>query len=382
MVSIVFIQFGNYLEAFTNFELGVPEKYYAQKHSVEYVSKLTQIFNQVTVVCLSSEYEYQLLANGVGVIGLDINNLKSSNLTDTIKSFSPSHIVCRTPNIAVLRYALKNEIKLLPILADSFPKSNLKQWVKRRFLASILNDPKIKFVGNHSINASKSLVEIGVDVKKVIPWDWPHHITPEMFNPKQRCSNDPQLFYAGQISKLKGVYDLVDAVAMLNKITPVKLKIAGNDKEQKLAEYIRIRKLEESIELLGLVPQNSVVNYMVEADMVVIPSRHEYPEGLPMTFYEGLLSRTPVIISNHKMLINKIDNRKSGLIFEASNPDSLAKVCLQLISDPILYSTISYNSSKAWHALKIKVEWSELVDHFIEEDLTKNDIGKISIQSY
>jgi len=39
---------------------------------------------------------------------------------------------------------------------------------------------------------------------------------------------------------------------------------------------------------------------MRSADAIVIPSRHEYPEGLPLTIYEALAARTPIVASDHQ----------------------------------------------------------------------------------
>ena len=37
-------------------------------------------------------------------------------------------------------------------------------------------------------------------------------------------------------------------------------------------------------------------------DIVIVPSRHDYPEGLPMTIYEALAMRTPLVVSDHPMI--------------------------------------------------------------------------------
>ncbi len=51
----------------------------------------------------------------------------------------------------------------------------------------------------------------------------------------------------------------------------------------------------------GLQPNSRVIEAMRSSDLVVVPSHHLYPEGLPCVFYEAIATGTPVICSNHPM---------------------------------------------------------------------------------
>tara|TARA_R110001592_G_scaffold55489_2_gene169483 strand:+ start:6860 stop:8035 length:1176 start_codon:yes stop_codon:yes gene_type:complete len=380
--GIIFVQYGDYRQAYLNMRAGGEQQYYAQRHSVNYVGTLVQEFTDVTVVCLSADYPYEILPNGVGVIGINVRRYGDKTVLDYVSSLALSHIVLRTPSRIILKYAVRKNIAILPIIADSFKRKGVGSIFSHYILSRALNNTKIKYIGNHSLNASLSLANIGVLAEKIIPWDWPHTVVPELFDVKTEISSIPTLFYAGQISKEKGIYDLIDAIELISNVTSVALEVAGNDKDNQLQSYIKYKNLESYITLLGMLPQPDVINRMALADMVIVPSRHEYPEGLPMTIYEGLASRTPLVVSNHAMFVNKVVDRVSGIIFEAGQAESLAQKCLSLIADADLYNKISINSAEAWYALKIKVEWTELVSHFIRDDLEKNDIEKISLVSY
>jgi len=382
MSQIIFIQYGDYKLAFENLNSGGSEKYYAQAHSVQYVESLTARFDKVLVLCLAVNYPCKVLANGVVTIGVDVSKVGASGVVNYIASLSLTHIVLRSPIVKVMSYAIKNKIALLPILADSFVNKSIRNKVSNFFLMKILNNKSIKIVSNHSLNSCLSLVKIGVNKSKVIPWDWPHCTKPEDFLVKSMSSNSPILFYAGQMTKEKGLYDLIDAVGVLNKTKPVFLTIAGNDTGEKVGEYILNKGLQKQVTLLGLVPQKNVVDSMAEADAVIVPSWHEYPEGLPMTIYEGLASRTPLIVSDHPMFTDKVVDNVSGLVFEAGNVESLAFTCLKLFNDDDLYNMISFNSLQAWHDLNIKDEWSQVVDYFIDDELSQVDIKNKSLMSY
>ncbi|KKK78676.1 hypothetical protein LCGC14_2841170, partial [marine sediment metagenome] len=110
MKSIVFIQYGDFKESAEHFDAGGDETYYAQKHSDEYITNLKVHFDNVTVICLSSVYHYQHLPSGVGVFGAA--QLKKKELYSFLDSIQVTHIVCRTPNCSIIKYALKKNIRL------------------------------------------------------------------------------------------------------------------------------------------------------------------------------------------------------------------------------------------------------------------------------
>jgi glycosyltransferase involved in cell wall biosynthesis len=44
---------------------------------------------------------------------------------------------------------------------------------------------------------------------------------------------------------------------------------------------------------LGVIAAEPVLDEMRNSDAVVVPSRHDYSEGLPNTIFEALASRSP-----------------------------------------------------------------------------------------
>jgi glycosyltransferase involved in cell wall biosynthesis len=102
-------------------------------------------------------------------------------------------------------------------------------------------------------------------------------------------------------------------------------------------------------------------------DIVVVPSRHTYAEGLPNTIFEGLASRSPLIISDHPAFQDRLRPKLDCLVFRASDPVSLADNIVQLCKDQRLYTELSNNSQKALNDLYVGLEWSKLVDIFLND---------------
>ena len=121
----------------------------------------------------------------------------------------------------------------------------------------------------------------------------------------------------------------------------------------------------DHVEFLGLIEHEQVVPLMQSSDIVLVPSRPEYPEGFPMSIYEALCSRTPIIASNHPMFLHHLQADTSAVIFQAGDPTHLAANIKRLLSDPVLYQRLSLVSDTTWKNLQIPVKWAELVQRWV-----------------
>jgi glycosyltransferase involved in cell wall biosynthesis len=161
-----------------------------------------------------------------------------------------------------------------------------------------------------------------------------------------------KLLYVGSVTKAKGVGDLLHAVESLrNQGKSVSLTLVGDDPNGEMTALAGKLQLNKVVRFTGVVPNEDVPHAMRASDAVVIPSRHEYPEGLPLTIYEALAARTPIIASNHPMFRGSLVNEQSALIFTAEKVEELASAISRLSSDVELYSALSLNSLEAWQAL-------------------------------
>jgi glycosyltransferase involved in cell wall biosynthesis len=137
-----------------------------------------------------------------------------------IANFRPTHMVLRLPSRSILRWGIRNNVKIITLLADSFYPDSLKTRLNHFYVARLLNHSNVEWVGNHHINSCLSLQKIGVNPGKLIPWDWPSEdLLPEHFSVKylERDRKIYNFFYAGNVVKTKGVGDLIEALALLRE---------------------------------------------------------------------------------------------------------------------------------------------------------------------
>jgi glycosyltransferase involved in cell wall biosynthesis len=152
----------------------------------------------------------------------------------------------------------------------------------------------------------------------------------------------------------------------------VHLKVAGAgeiDKFKALAERLRVG---SAVEFLGLVKNDSVQQIMRDAAVVVVPSQHAYPEGFPLTIYEALCARTPLVASDHPMFARRLIDRVNALIYPSGQPVQLAGRIEELLADQHLYASLSSAAQEAWEGLQVPVKWGDLLYRWIcrrEEDI-------------
>ncbi|WP_293046505.1 glycosyltransferase [Moorena sp. SIO1F2] len=148
---------------------------------------------------------------------------------------------------------------------------------------------------------------------------------------------------------------------------PIKLKLAGYDKTGLFANKAKQLQIEDCVEFLGLVPSNTVVTLMRESDLVLVPSRHEFPEGFPLVITHALCARTPIIASDHPMFINKLKDGINAKIFEAGNSVALAESIQKLLSDSDLYHNLSIASYETWKSLQLPVKFADLIQRWLHD---------------
>lgn len=370
-MRLLIVQYGgDYREAVKRFAAGGEETYYGQKYSVDAVANVGKKADEVATLCCLTEHPYnERLENGVRAIGTGFTQkIQAQKLVGLAKQFQPTHLILRTPNTAIIRWAIQSQLKILLMLADSFNSKRLRDKIRYYQLAKLLNSSQIDWIGNHGVTAGLSLANIGVNPNKIIPWDWPYEMTPHAFTTKnlQLHQETYEIFYVGLVIESKGIGDVIKAVAQLKtQGLSVRLKIAGKGDIERFKNQARDLKIENSVEFLGLVPNKTIVPLMREADLVVVPSRHEYAEGFPKSINEALYSRTPIVASDHPMFLKKLKNRDNALIFKANDPVSLAQCVKELLSDPVLYHSLSSSSYDTLKTLQIPVKWAQLMNNWL-----------------
>jgi glycosyltransferase involved in cell wall biosynthesis len=380
MDSVLIVQHGHFGQAYRRFADGGPETYRDQRISVDLVAGLAPAA-RVTSLALGNEVYQEDLAENLHASCLDRRHLGSGEIARAFDAAAPSHVILRTPHLGFLQQAQRRGLWVLPVFADIFSPGGPRRWLHHRRLRQALLAARAPCISNHSLNASRALVEVvGIPATKVVPWDWSK--VPLAGPPKTGVADPtrPSAFFAGAVIETKGVGDCLEAVAALRRDgLRLTMRFAGKgdlDRWQARAQALGIA---EQVRFLGMISNGEVRREMHAADFVIVPSHHAYAEGLPNTIYEGLASRSALIISDHPAFAGRLRPDHECLVFPAATPTALAACLARATKDPALYGRLSENAEKAHDSLYVGLEWTALVRAFLRDP--GNDTGWVAQSS-
>jgi glycosyltransferase involved in cell wall biosynthesis len=379
---------GDFCEAYERLiQKNGAENYYGQKYTVEAVVEQARKGHSIMILVLNATEHFIELEKNLLSVGLGEKAQKETAIQSYITSFSPERVILRTPNVKILRFLRKNKFNTFPVLADSFeniPWYRIRSFTTKFLLAFELKKTAIKWVANHQINASLSVKKLGVEPSKILPYDWVHPDNPTNWNKEIRDDfqrKEIELFFAGMISPAKGIWDLIKAASYLKEFDRnFAIKIAGRGDTDGLLQYAKELGVDKNIQLLGLISHDDVLKNMNKADLVIVPSHHSYPEGLPMTIMESLMVHTPVVASNHPMFVGRVGSKGSVTFFKEQDAKDLAKKILTICADKNLYKNMSFNASDEWEELNLELKWSYMINEWISN--LNTDFSMHSLNNY
>jgi glycosyltransferase involved in cell wall biosynthesis len=368
MNSILIVQHGHFAQAYRRFADGGPETYRDQRISVDFVAGLAPAA-RVTTLTLGDQVYREELADNLWAQGIGRRDLTADGITRIIETTAPTHVIMRTPHLEMLRDVQRRGLWLLPVFADIFMPGGLRGWLHHRRLRRTLLAARAPCISNHSLNASRSLVDtVGIPAHRIVPWDWSK--VPLAGPPKTGIADParPTAFFAGNMTEKKGVGDCLEAIAALKaQGLTLTMRFAGKGDLAPWQAQAQALGIADQVAFLGMIPNGDVRREMHAAGFVIVPSRHSYAEGLPNTIYEGLASRSVLIISDHPAFAGRLRANEDALIFPAENPQALATCIAQATRDADLYRRISRNSENAHDSLYLGMEWTALVSAFLRD---------------
>lgn len=373
-MNILYIHYaGDFAEAYERLirQKG-KENYYGQIYSVNAVVQQARKNNKVMVLVLMTGGYRVELENNLITVGLNRNDQGYKAIYEEIMTFAPDKAILRTPDYKLLKILRKNEIDTFPVFADSFekiPLSRLKGLLNKFLLARELKSESIGWIANHQLNAAISLQRMGVKANKILPWDWEYDENPERWRkkiPTDLLDKEIVIFYAGAISYQKGVFDLVHSSKYIkNAGRKIKIHIAGNGDKDGLRAFAGEKGVADCVHFMGLINHDEVLYNMNKADLVVVPSHHSYPEGLPKTLTESLMVHTPVVASDHPMFVGRVGLKGGVAFFKEKDPRGLSDQVLAICSDVDKYREMSGNAQYEWMALQLELKWADMINNWI-----------------
>ena len=372
---IAIVQHGDYREALQIIGSGQVEPYFGMKYSLDVTERLLGDHPYLLISLNAPAYsERQGQGERVGLpcpilpkgipksVAMVLWGWKIRRL---IRAFRPTHLLLKTGGILaeqVLLECRKEGIPTLVILAGLIHDEGFLGRRRNRRLIALLNDPIVARVGNHKAPATQSLIDAGLDPSKAVAWDWPGQKRPEDREPRRLGSPPFELVYVGSVALAKGVGDVVDACVLLHERgLSFRLSVLGDGPDLPAFREKAGGLPEGMVRFLGRVANDEVFREMCRATLIVVPSRHDFPEGMPLTLTEALASRTPVVASDHPVIAGAFREGEGMRFFRASDPKSLADAIVGILGDPEAYAALSRTTLEAYDRVECKVHFGDLI---------------------
>lgn len=147
------------------------------------------------------------------------------------------------------------------------------------------------------------------------------------------------VLFLGRLEQNKGIYELLDALAIVARQFPDVLLLVGGDGEtRQVQEKAGKLGISANVELLGWVNGPQKQDLFKRASVLVLPS---YKEGLPMAVLEAMAEGIPVVATAVGGVPYAVRDGSEGLLVNAGDANTLARALIRLLADPALCREMS-----------------------------------------
>ncbi len=158
---------------------------------------------------------------------------------------------------------------------------------------------------------------------------------PVALPPDSCIAREPGLVaFSGRCSAAKGVFDLLDAAALLTRRCPdLRLECAGDGDLGAVRAYAARLGLEARLATPGWIGPSEHDALLARASVFVMPS---HAEGLPMSLLEAMAAGCPVVAAAVGGIPDLVVHGVNGLLLPAGDAAALAGAIRTLLQDPAL----------------------------------------------
>ena len=152
---------------------------------------------------------------------------------------------------------------------------------------------------------------------------------------RHHVAGSEQLLFVARLEELKGIGDLLRAIATLRNTHPdLRLTVIGDGPGRKRFERLTHELgLDHSVEFTGYISPAEVSKALSNTDVLVSPS---YAEGVPVSLMEALGSGVPVVATQVGGVSELVEDDVNGFIIRPGDTEQLADRLHRLLADPEL----------------------------------------------
>jgi glycosyltransferase involved in cell wall biosynthesis len=141
-----------------------------------------------------------------------------------------------------------------------------------------------------------------------------------------------RIISVGRLHVEKGYPVMISAFADALKVLPdMELVLLGDGPYRKeLEAYVKEKGIADKVIFRGAVPEQTVLDEMVHADIFALSS---FMEGIPMVLMEAMILEVPVIAPRLAGIPELVIDKENGLLFDPANSSQMAEHIVELAQD-------------------------------------------------
>jgi glycosyltransferase involved in cell wall biosynthesis len=173
------------------------------------------------------------------------------------------------------------------------------------------------------------------------------------------------LIYAGGLTEIRGVTQIVQSLEYINPEKQVTLTLYGNFYPPIYEKQIRSLKGFEKVEYLGWIESREIPEKMAQADVgiVCLHPITNYLAALPIKLFEYMAAGLPVIASNFPLWKEIVEDNNCGICVDPLNPKEIAKAVKYLMEHPELRKKMGQNGRRA---VEEKYNWEKEAEKLLK----------------
>lgn len=221
-----------------------------------------------------------------------------------------------------------------------------REGIRRRVyparLLQMARDPKVSFIAVSKAIKSRA-IEYGIPEGKITVAYIGVDVGRFKSGPIRLSQRPKRILFVGRMVEKKAPLLMVAAFAEVSKEIPSAELVMVGDGPLKAAAESVARDLQVSVNFLGALSPDQVLQQMHEARILCLPSTKAHKgdaEGLPISILEAQACGIPVVTTMHSGNIEALKPDISGYIVPENDMHSLAKVIAKILEDDNLLTSM------------------------------------------
>lgn len=175
--------------------------------------------------------------------------------------------------------------------------------------------------------------------------------------------------YVGTISDSRGIFEALDALALMNERVPVRMKLAGTFTSKHFRDKSELHPAWKYVDYLGWQTTEEITLLLrgVKVGLVTLHPTPAFKESLPIKMFEYMAVGTPMVASNFSEWHELVSAAGTGIEVDPLSPSAIATACMRYFTDPDLWERSSQAGVRAISGrLSWEAEAQKLVKFYAE----------------